>query len=470
MKVIDTFSDIFSYSKILTTLSILIALTLSYALMSGNAYLLTGIIALFLFIVLLKNNEIGFYIILISVFFADWLWQLGLIPVQFTWLPEIIIIFYLLKAIILKRIYIKTPLNKVIFAFFIVGIISAIINAKDIISVLLTFRLDFKFILMFYLLLLLKLPEKFYKNQMKLILILLLIQIPVAIIKYFIYGQGEMAIGTYGLYGGTYSTFIPMLGIAIILPMMLFNRIKIFWGILALLGFIIFSIVGGKKGLLYFGPPVVLFILLKALFIKPLRLKIIKFSPIFIIVLISFSLIIYFVPWLRPAIYEKGYIKDFIYIYDIKYTQYGDPAGRIPSIITTFNILKADFAHFLFGYGPGSTIKSYFQQYDTRAAQSWPIWIEYGSTEITQKLMEYGCLGLLFSFVLPIIIMLIHNEKKSSKLNNHFLHMLSLIYSSVLFVYFIFGIGYSYVFHFDMIGYLFWFGAATCIKFCEHFD
>jgi len=438
--------------------------------MSGNAYLLTGIIALFLFIVLLKNNEIGFYIILISVFFADWLWQLGLIPVQFTWLPEIIIIFYLLKTIILKRIYIKTPLNKVIFAFFIVGIVSAIINAKNIVSVLLAFRLDFKFILMFYLLLLLKLPEKFYKNQMKLIFILLLIQIPVAIIKYFIYGQGEMAIGTYGLYGGTYSTFIPMLGIAIILPMMLFNRIKIFWGILALLGFIIFSIVGGKKGLLYFGTPVVLFIFLRGLFIKPLRLKIIKFFPISIIVLISFSLIIYFVPWLRPAIYEKNYIRDFIYIYDIKYTQYGDPAGRIPSIITTFNILKTDFAHFLFGYGPGSTIKSYFQQYDTRAAQSWPIWIEYGSTEITQKLMEYGCLGLLFSFVLPIIIMLIHNEKKSSKLNNHFLHMLSLIYSSVLFVYFIFGIGYSYVFHFDMIGYLFWFGAATCIKFCEHFD
>jgi len=425
----------------------------------ASSYFLLFLFAIPLIFILLKDKQIGFYLIIIWVFFADWFVQIGLVPTQLTWLTEIVLVIYTLSFFYKKKHFVRTPIDIPVLLFIISGIISAVYNGRHPFSVLLTFRLDLRFILMFYLLVSFNLSEKFYKTMIKVFLILLVIQLPTALIKYTIYGQGERAIGTYGAWGGLYSTFLPLIAISLFVSKYLHEKPRLIYLIL-IFGFIVFSIVGSKKGLIYFGPVLVLFILVKLIVTKSTRKKLYKAVSVSIGILVMFIPIIYFIPWLQPAAGNPEYLKDFVSIYELQYTQSGAPAGRIPSIVTTFADLSDDPARFLIGYGPGSMLKSYFKQYDTKEMQSRPIWIGYGMTEFVQRPIEYGYLGFVLYFLMPLFVFFKMNEKFYRNIDDNYWKSISLGFASILFSYLIIGIFYSTILRGDLAGFIFWFFAA----------
>lgn len=425
-----------------------------------SSYFLLFIFVLPLIFVLVRDRKIGFYLIVFWVFFADWFNQLGLIPTQLTWFPEIILLVYTLVFIYKHKSIIRTPIDIPVVIFIAIAVISAVYNAKSPIALLLALRLDLKFILMFYLLVNFRLSEKFYRNMIKLFLFLLLLQVPVAVIKYFIYGQGERAIGTYAAYGGTYSTLLPLIAISLFTALYLFKKQNNLY-VLAIGGFILFSIVGGKKGLIYFGPVLVILIVLYMLASKNLHKTLRRFLPLVPLMLFMFIPILFFVTWLQPATKNPEYLRGFINIYDLQYTPEGNPAGRIPSNIVTYKSLSCHPLRFLLGYGPGSMMKSYFEQFHTRKKHTQPIWAEYGITESVQKPVEYGYVGFFIYFLLIPFLLFKKTRRFFNVIDDKYWRAISFGYIGILFTYFIIGIGYSAVLRSDLAGFIFWFFAAA---------
>jgi hypothetical protein len=457
------FEKILKFLKEHKILIFILTIFLAYYLvkLSGtSSYFLLFIFFLPFVILLLKNRKIGFYLIMIWVFFADWFVQIGLVPTQLTWLTEIVLVIYTLSLLYKKKHFVRTPIDIPVILFIIIGIISAVYNGRHPFFLLLAFRLDLRFILMFYLLVSFNLSEKFYKTMIKLFLILLVIQIPTALIKYAIYGQGEMAIGTYALYGGTYSTLLPLIAISLSGGMYIHKKPH-FTYILLIFGFIVFSIVGGKKGLIYYGPLLLFFILLRLSLLKSAKKKLYKLLPVSLIILLMFLPIIYYVPKLKPAIGNPAYLQEFIYIYELQYTSSGDPSGRIPSSVATFENLSDDPARFLIGYGPGSMIKSYFKQYDTRTSRTQPIWTEYGKTELVQKSIEYGYLGFTLYLLIPMFLIFGINERFYKKIDDNYWKTISFGFAGIIFSYFIISIAYSAIMRGDLAGFIFWFFSAA---------
>lgn len=411
---------------------------------------------------LLRFSSFGFYIILISVFFADWFIQLELIPDQLGWLPEIVLILLALKVLIVNRgkRFTRTPIDLPLAIFLLVSILSGIINTVSPVKAFLALRLDLKFILMFYLLINLNMSEKVYKNMMKLFFLLLLIQVPTALVKYAIYGQGEQAIGTYAAWGGGYSMILPMVAISLLGSMFIHGKPHVSY-ILVICGFVIFSIVGGKKGLVYLGPLLLIYFVMHTYLVKETRRKIFRTLSIGLLILILFLPIIAFVPWLKPAAGDFSYLKDFILIYDVQYTRAGVPLGRIPSTITTFETLAKSPGLFLLGYGPGSLIKSFLKEYDTKELGTRPIDIIYGVTEMVLIPIEYGYLGFMFYYLLPLFLLFKMNLKFYKNIEDVYWKTISFGFSGIIVSYLIIGVMYMAILRSDLASFILWFFAAA---------
>ncbi|RMD97262.1 MAG: hypothetical protein D6814_09840, partial [Calditrichaeota bacterium] len=186
----------------------LLVLTLGFSLTLGVMIIasrpswwfasLFGILALILFM----NHNIGVLMLFVSIFLIDWISEfLGLLPRQFTWLPEIILAILFAKIIFLKIVnknILGSSIDKLMLLLICSAIIGAVVNAMNPIVAILGFRNFFKYIIMFYILLNLNLDEIFFKKMIKLLIIVALLQIPITIAEWQIYGIGDNVVGTLG--------------------------------------------------------------------------------------------------------------------------------------------------------------------------------------------------------------------------------------------------------------------------------
>jgi len=92
----------------------------------------------------------------------------------------------------------------------------------------------------------------------KIVIIGFLIQIPVAFIKYLIYGVSEQdLIGTLSTESGSISSIFPLFAITILFSYYLFNRKKYY--IILILGYVLFGIIGAKRVIAFY-IPIMLFV------------------------------------------------------------------------------------------------------------------------------------------------------------------------------------------------------------------
>ena len=182
-----------------------------------------------LFKSILKSDTLALGLIFTTAFTRVIFHLVGLprmVPVLFT---EICVILLLAKALYLRLLVQKKPLQAAGFfpmlGILVVAILSYVYNQADMLPLIFFLRKTFIFYLFFIAVLNLDLSESTIKNINKYIILLFFIQIPASIVKLILIGQEEgRGIGTVSWQAGTLSTTLPLFAIAFLCAFYFFRR------------------------------------------------------------------------------------------------------------------------------------------------------------------------------------------------------------------------------------------------------
>jgi len=404
---------------------VILPLSLGYlvsrAIVNQNYYaLLLFTIAIIGFLIL-KSNILSISIILFLVFAGNWLVSLGYLPAQFNWLVEIIIGLLFIKAIsqkIINNQKIKLKYLGIFSLFLSVCLISYLLNNMTLILSFLFLRLLGRYYLLYLAVINLDLDEKSMTTLNKILVFLFIIQVPAAVIKLSVYGQGEQAIGTYGRSGGGLSTVLPLITLCFLIAFyFLYKPSKLY--IFLAFCFIAFGIIGGKKAIMIFVPILLIFlgIFMKDRFKLVLRYFLIGGLIIFLTGYFSMK----FIRRLNPDRILGGSINlSYLSEYYSRYTTYtseGKSVGRLATTKNVFKILKdSGFENFVFGFGPGSFIETTFSELRTSLKETEGLPIAYGVTGLSWLAIQVGYFGaLVFLFLFYSILKNCINYYKKEK-------------------------------------------------------
>lgn len=391
------------YSLILT-----LSFVLSLSVVTQNYYLLFGILAAVFGVLLFRNSLLPVAVIPIIIAFTDWAVEYRYLPFQIMWLPEllsgILFIKSLAKKVGERQKYI-TPGLPIALSFLFVSLFSLIANNSPVIPALLMLRILFRYYLLFLAIINLGFDEKSQKVIINILIFIFLVQLPLSVVKLFVHGQGETSLG---LSSHSVSTIFPLIAIGFLLSYYFVYRRRLSY-LLAALGFVGFSIVGGKRAFIFFMP--VLLIFLAWLLRKEnfLRLRFI------ILVILFFSLSLYFVARLVPTLnpqrkiwgeFSLRHMVDYAISYETNVSLTGEPTGRISATVQTFKVLsRKNLSGYVFGYGPGTIIKSMFSGYDRRAAIRSQFGIEYGINGLSWLGIQVGYVGTVIYMLIFYYLM-----------------------------------------------------------------
>jgi hypothetical protein len=348
------------------------------------------------------------YLIVLIAFFGDSLVGYGLIPYYFTLATEVSVYLLLLYSIIsTSRRHETYRLHlSFFFAFLLIGALCSILLNKNFdYQPLLSLRLIFRFYFFYLALINLKIDTAGLKKINKLLFVLFLIQLPVAAIKFYLFGLSEETIGTYGVKGGGLTPVIPIIALGYLTGYYFFHKAKKLYILLAL-GFFLLGVVGVKAVLLFLYPATFLG-LYYLLFIRERRISYHKNLLMFIFVVMiaagAGAAIISTSNRLNPERAAGGGSIDIFYALEStkEYTLrrsddrkhgYGRVATTIIAFQTAWN---GGLGCFILGYGPGSITESVLNL--NRRIDSRIIRIEqsYGVTGMVYVLIEYGIFGVI---------------------------------------------------------------------------
>jgi hypothetical protein len=355
-----------------------------------------------------------YYILLFSLF-GGVLEILG-IPQYFTVTVELAIMLLLLLSLITSKNY-RLPNLWYSFSFFLlIGICSVIVNNGTLSQLVFSLRLLFRFYIFYLSITFLSLDDNRLKRIINFVAILLLLQLPVVAVKYFQYGISEKTYGAYGQAGGSLTTMLPIVVIFYFAAYYFIFQPRLRYLVVAL-GFILFSIVGKKRAVLFLYPvqfvAIYFFLYSKKEGIH-LPKKIWGVAVAFGIAAVVSATIIHFNETLNPARkvggeINMGYVVDYAKDYTTAESGYGLTTGRYSTTKRIFGtILKSDLAKISFGFGPGRMTSSILESKEEKKERErfllkeLRIW--YGVTSLTRIAVEYGILGVFAFSLIPITL------------------------------------------------------------------
>lgn len=406
-------------------------------------------------LILFSNNNIFLYIITFSVFFADWFFTLGLITEEFTWIPDMILLFLMIRVVALvireKRV-VRTSLDLPILFFALWGFLSMFLTDQTPVSLFISLRQVIKFSLLFYIIQYLHFDQDFFKKLIRVLIFLFAIQVPTAIIKMFIYGQGEHAIGTYAYFGGGLTAVLPVVVFSIALGLYFYYKSNIRY-LIFVLYFQLFYIACPKRMYPFFA--IVVFIyLIKISGLSKLK-KLLPFAPVLVLVL---ALLFYASPELRTVFNNPKSIVDWSTSYTYQKND-DQTSGRMAVAELVYDTLKQNPINFAFGFGPGTVTES-FDSVQGKVRQKLNIY--YGWTEFAMMALEYGFVGvILFLWILFTIYR--KNKKFFAETEDPFWKAISFGYRGIILLYLL-AFFYTTIFRLDVSAYLFWLLASFIYK------
>lgn len=357
-------------------------------------------------------KSIVIYILFIIAFFGKSLEQYNLAPPFLNWATEPLTYFVFLLALITLRQRIRLPLLGLMIVLLLIGSVSTVFNNRFSLEVLFAIRIIVRFYLLFLAVVNLGLSEVQFKKINHLLALLFILQIPVAVVKFFLYGQGERAIGTYAVRGGGLSTIIPLVAIGFLAGFYFYYKEKRSYMVLSFC-FVAFSLMGGKRGFIFYLPMVLSFITFmlwkgKGVSLEKIR-RIRRRSFLYglILFLVSGVFALKLLPTLNPERKIGGSIDvGHAVNYATEYTTRMKPddprytSGRWATTKHVFSTIgRKGPATFFFGYGPGAQTGSRFirQKSDDRISKD--LRIRYGLTGMAYIAIEYGVLGVVTYFI-----------------------------------------------------------------------
>ena len=378
------------------------------------SYAVLVLLAIIITIIGFKSLYFNLVLVFILAWTGESLIGYGLVPDHIPNLLFIYIILIMLTNVLMtgskrnNKFYV--PGFLVILAFLSICLLSAIINNVDYLRTIFFIRYFILFYIFFLCVLNSDFKEKEIKKINKFLIFLLIIQIPVATIKWLIfprYGEfgQESFTGTYATHGGGLHVLIPLIAIGFIIPLYINKKRKIF--ILLFLAFIWFSLIGAKRATLFVLP---LFILCVMYMMKyKFKFRFTRIALIMILVVVTTILVVRLNPTLNPQAKIGGsFDLKYLINYTTSYTTgqgyvEGEwyATGRYAATITMIKYLtNSKLENFLFGYGPGIALKSGIIE-DTYRSTFLSFGIEDGITGFVWLSAQIGVLGtLLFLFFL----------------------------------------------------------------------
>ena len=326
-----------------------------------------------------------------------WMPRIGIISeTQFSVLLFFPILFFLI-SVSKNGFLLRLKKIRWFLFFLLIVLISSLYNNIDLVVMLLNIRwLILPFFLMIFML-----NSKFTLNQLKslvkFIYFIALIQIPIAIIKYFILDwDGEWPLG---LIGYSYSTLLILMFFSGV--MSYFFITKKYKYLLLILGVLIIAISSGKRAVVFLIP--LFFIISNILNMSSLKAI---FKSVFLFVIIS-PMIIYVLvrtaPPLNPerkvwGTFDIDYVINYSEVYTSS-TRVGEQnklSNRSTTTSYVFEKLLANPGNFLFGYGGdkfSKTIKGKNKSSNEVAK------IEYGINGFTWLAYQFGVISSILWFV-----------------------------------------------------------------------
>ena len=346
-------------------------------MLDNPIFLLIGILAgclFFIYVLVISIESYSKTLILIFTFsfFQGVIQLMGIPTIVPRFILELAIMVLFLKTIYLcqkKRIVMQFKWGSWMASIFAITIFSAIINKQDPLSFLLFCRHTFIFYLLFVTIYNTSMLKQDIQKINRWIIGLLVIQIPAAIIKLFVYGRivEGGGIGTISVRDGSAALLISLIPISFLFSKYLYKR-KVFYLILCLL-FLIVSIASGKRATGFVLPIMLSFIVLNYLFLENRNriIKIIKFS--FGVIIMSLS-ILYITSQtsvlLNPegrafsGAFDLGFMYDRMMLYTFVSEEINPGAGRGKGLQETYNYISSKGTEkIVLGFGPGSIIESF---------------------------------------------------------------------------------------------------------------
>jgi hypothetical protein len=412
-------------------------------------------------LIIFSNPNVSFYLILFSIFFADWFAGLKLIPPSFTWLPDIALIILTVKVLlrrIVDRNLVRTDLDIPLVMFILWGIVSVIVNGYSFLGLFVSLRQLLKFGLMYVLIINLRPDEAFFKGIIKVLIGLFAIQVPTALIKMMIYGQGEWAIGTYAVFGGGLSTILPLFVISVSLGFYFYDRPRL-WYLGFLIYFQLFYFACPKRAYPMFAMVLFPFLILKTG--KRVLKKLLALAPLLAVALV---IILYINPDLKAFLDSPKSVVDWATSYTY---QKNDEitSGRVAVAELVYQKLKEKPVRFLLGFGPGSMTEG-FDERKGLLREELPIY--YGWTEFTTMSLEYGFVGIGI-FLWMLIMIYRKNHLYFKRMVDPYWKAMAFgykgIWLSCLLAFF-----YGPVFRLDISAFLFWFLLAAITLMAQQAD
>ena len=360
-------------------------------------------------------------LLIMVAFFGNWFAWLGFIPQAVTWLLDIIPIGLLIFICVKNRWNIEWHYKKTILLIASIICLSCVMNGSGYLKAILFFRMLFHFYPLYIALTNSNLSEHSMREIVRWICVLMAIQLPTAIVKFFVYGQGENAIGTYAFHGGGLSTLIPLVVIGYVFSAWLFDNSKKKQYILIFFAAIAFAIIGGKRGFVFF-LPVVLFGILFSM--RP-RLKQNMNIILMTIILMLFAvfLSLKFIPTLNVenkigGSVDLDYAIHYAKEYNLNTTEDHMTEGRLltPQVISKW-LFDKGYTRLLLGVGPGTFMQSIAYK-DSQNLIRKKLPILYGTSGFFLLALQIGFIGSSFYALLYVFIMkhLFECAKKESSL------------------------------------------------------
>jgi len=366
----------------------------------------------------LQSNYFALCLLICVVTFGNFVVEYTFVPDQLNWLTELTILLLLFKSIIEKKTRFTESYHiffpYILLLFFLLTFGSSILNNSRPLETILCLRLIFRYVILFIALINLHLEDKELLKLNKLVFALVLVQVPVAVVKYFSYGKGEMAVGTYaGIHGGALSTELPLAVIPFAIGYYLHYKKSLIYFSIAT-AFVCYSVIGGKRAFIFYFIPLLLYLSLvfRHQLISSIRLKELLLGAIFI--LVAFVLPTRYIPTLNPEkIAERfkdprktgyGAVLEYAYIYNIKSDEESIPQGRISSTIKVLELINnGGISTWVFGYGPGTMMESRFINV---SSNSYNHIIAYGKTLFNWTAYQFGIIATILLFLIPFKLLL----------------------------------------------------------------
>lgn len=348
-------------------------------------------------------------ILLFSINFSQGILGLSGIPsIIVRSASDLVIILLFFKSIMLtkNKKYLTFGLVP-LFGLVMTSIFSFFLNNKSLLEFLLFARDAYIYYFFFFAVLNLNLKENAIKKINNYIIILFLIQLPAAAIKFIIHGEflEGMGIGTISTGEGSLSAIMPMLATSFLFAFYLFRKKNYY--LLLILAFLLFGVVNAKRAVIFFIP----LILIIVYFIYYKKIRYFGSSTGFFrrILLVSlFSLLTFYAvarlsPTLNPdgkigGTFDLNFALNYIEDYTSSKSIYQMRRKDAPAYF--YKLLKEKgIPHLLMGMGPGDIVKSRFLENigDAVNPMAYRYGVRYGGrTGALWYFIQLGFFGLIF--------------------------------------------------------------------------